>query len=504
VFENLLAAHIPETRTTARKRTGSYYTPRPVVDYMVDEALARSLAEVCRRNGSNHVSETLLRQLLDHGHEQDPASLPDDVRKAGVEAVATIKILDPAVGSGAFPMSILHKLTLVLRRLDPDNQLWEQFQRQLAVRRAEEALQADEQAERDQQLLAISDTFGKYRESDFGRKLYLIQNSIYGVDIQPIACQIAKLRFFIALAIEQEPDRDAENRGIKPLPNLETRFVAANTLLALCGQQQLSPTRVAELEAQLRSIRERYFHASTRALKQECIAQDGALRRELAEALRDSVFDLAAADAFVQWRPYDQSTTADWFDHRYMFNAGDGFDIVIGNPPYVRADVDAGHLAQRARITNSGLYETLWEKWDLYIPFIERGYKLLNAGGFITLIVSDAYCHAKYAQKSQKWFLENSRIVQLDFLSKIKVFDAAVRNMTFLFQNSTAGQDDPPLRRVHEGKVGNVRHLPTSRQTDLNHRAFFPEDMALDDFTIPTVTLETICYISVGIVGERT
>ena len=124
----------------------------------------------------------------------------------------------PAVGSGAFPMGVLHKLTLALRRLDPDNTRWEALQKELAAA----AFNTQNQQERDDELTEISDTFERYRDSDFGRKLYLIQNSIFGVDIQPIACQIAKLRFFISLAIEQEADRNAENFGIKPLPNLET------------------------------------------------------------------------------------------------------------------------------------------------------------------------------------------------------------------------------------------------------------------------------------------
>lgn len=117
-----------------------------------------------------------------------------------------------------------------------------------------------------------------------------------------------------------------------------------------------------------------------------------------------------------------------------MFNITDGFDVVIGNPPYVRADSGANHLILRKKIQESDQYETLWEKWDLYIPFIERGYKLLKAGGFTTMIVSDAFCHSKYAQKSQNWFLEHSRVQRLDFFSKIKIFDAGVHNITYLFQ----------------------------------------------------------------------
>ena len=116
----------------------------------------------------------------------------------------------------------------------------------------------------------------------------------------------------------------------------------------------------------------------------------------------------------------------DYFDPEYMFGNRDGFDVSIGNPPYVRADSGDQHQTLRQRIEDSNQYETLWEKWDLYIPFIERSYKLLKPGGFTTLIVSDAYCHSKYAQKSQDWFLQNSRILRLDFFSKIQIFDAAV------------------------------------------------------------------------------
>ena len=103
--------------------------------------------------------------------------------------------------------------------------------------------------ERDAELLEISETFDNY-SGDFGRKLYLIQNSIFGVDIQPIACQIAKLRFFISLAIEQQPDKTVKNFGIKPLPNLETRFIAADTLLHLKTADQLDLFRKsAEFES---------------------------------------------------------------------------------------------------------------------------------------------------------------------------------------------------------------------------------------------------------------
>ena len=107
--------------------------------------------------------------------------------------------------------------------MDPQNELWESLQKELAGQRAASAFDTSDQAEREAELKEISDTFERYRNTDFGRKLYIIQNGIYGVDIQPIATQIAKLRFFISLAIDQESNDDPDaNYGIKPLPNLET------------------------------------------------------------------------------------------------------------------------------------------------------------------------------------------------------------------------------------------------------------------------------------------
>ena len=198
-----------------------------------------------------------------------------------VRAISELKILDPAVGSGAFPMGVLHKLTLALRRLDPDNSRWERLQKERAAKRAEVAFDTKDDKTRREELVEIDETFKRYRDSDFGRKLYLIQNSIFGVDIQSIACQIAKLRFFISLAIEQLPDKNAENFGIKPLPNLETRFIAANTLIGLTRVRDLTSAKAQDIERQLRDNRERYFHATTRRQKLNCKRRDKVLRGKI-------------------------------------------------------------------------------------------------------------------------------------------------------------------------------------------------------------------------------
>ena len=236
VFENLLAAYNPETRRTARKQTGSYYTPRPVVDYMVEEALVEALAvKALPSDGDEEFWRERLRYLLDYEDAfNDAGELFEEVEIDGlIRAVSELKVLDPACGSGAFPIGVLHKLTLALRRIDRDNRRWEELQKRIATARAAAAFDIREQKSRRAELQEISDTFERYRDSDFGRKLYLIQNSIFGVDIQSVACQIAKLRFFISLVIEQQSDGTKHNLGIRPLPNLETRFVAADALLPL-------------------------------------------------------------------------------------------------------------------------------------------------------------------------------------------------------------------------------------------------------------------------------
>ena len=509
VFENLLAAYNPETRETARKQTGSYYTPRPVVDSMVDEVLVAALAQKAPPHDGNPTAwEAKLRRLLDYGDYEEAGdeaenltSFSDAERENIVRAIAGLKVLDPAVGSGAFPMGVLHKLTLALQRLDPINSLWETLQKELAVQRTSTAYDTDDPQERDVELVEISATFDRYRDTDYGRKLYLIQNSIYGVDIQPVATQIAKLRFFISLAIEQRPTNDAGNNyGIKPLPNLETRFVAANSLIGLGGlHRELTSDLTRELQRKLNANRERYFHATTRATKLQYRGEDQKLRNELAESLILSGLDAGHAARVAQWDPYDQNSHAYWFDCEYMFGIENGFDVVIGNPPYVRADSGEQHLELRRMLEESQQYETLWEKWDLYVPFIERSFKLLQEGGYTTLILSDAFCHAKYAQKSRQWFLKNSRIVRVDFFSKIQIFDAAVHNVTVLFQKA-AGNTNEPIRCVHFPDLDTVEFLASDFQSNLTERVFFPEDSETLTFASPTLPLASICYVSVGMV----
>ena len=420
VFENLLAAYNPETGESARKQTGSYYTPRPIVDYMVEEALVATLAGKVRpTDGNAKFREERLHYLLDYARESDDADQWFDDGEADriVRAISELKILDPAVGSGAFPMGVLHKLTLALRRLDPDNSRWERLQKERAAKRAEVAFDTKDDMTRREELVEIDETFKRYRDSDFGRKLYLIQNSIFGVDIQSIACQIAKLRFFISLAIEQLPDKDAENFGIKPLPNLETRFIAANTLIGLTRVRDLTSVNAQDIERQLRNNRERYFHATTRRQKLNCKRRDKVLRGKLAAELTDIGMPADEAEKIAYWDPYDQNASTDFFDTEWMFGITDGFDVVIGNPPYVRQE-----KIKSLKPTLKNQYDCYTGTADLYVYFYERGFQLLREDGILTYISSNKYFRSAYGKKLRDLLTRQSTVSQLIDFGDAPVF----------------------------------------------------------------------------------
>ena len=459
VFENLLAAYNPETGATVRKQTGSYYTPRAIVDYMVDEALVATLSQKCHPTDSDtQLWEERLRYLLDYAQIFDDASewFDDSETDAIVKTISELKILDPAVGSGAFPMGMLHKLTLALRRLDPDNSRWEKLQKERALQRAEIAFDTQDDPTRREELIEIDETFKRYRDSDFGRKLYLIQNSIFGIDIQPVACQIAKLRFFISLAIEQEPEQDAENFGIKPLPNLETRFIAANTLIGLTAQRMLTSNTARDLERELSDNRERHFHAATRQRKREYQRKDKQLRSELAVELKSMGTPADDAERIAQWDPYDQNATADWFDPEWMFGVPDGFDVVIGNPPYIQLQKEGGRLGN---LYQDKGFDTFARTGDIYCLFYEKANQLLRNNGYVCFITSNKWMRAGYGKKLRDYFVTLTQPIQLLDMGP-DVFDATVDTNILLFQKVVSDVPDAfrgvSLRADFDRQTGNI------------------------------------------------
>jgi len=324
VFENLLASYNPETQTTARKQTGSFYTPREIVNYMVDESLIAYFSNALVPADDEDLkkeSDDRLRQLLSYSAQGH--SFTDDEAEIIIGALDNAKILDPACGSGAFPMGILHKMVHMLGKVDPENARWKQKQ-------MDKIAEISDITVREKLLEDVEESF-KGNELDYGRKLYLIQNCVFGVDIQPIAVQIAKLRFFISLIADQKVDHAKKNLGILPLPNLETKFVAANTLIGIerSGQLMLQSPEIDKKQDELAGARQKHFSARSPKTKAKYRESDENLRAELARLLKErGSFGEDVAEKLANWDPYNQNASADFFDPEWMFGVKDGFDVI--------------------------------------------------------------------------------------------------------------------------------------------------------------------------------
>lgn len=421
VFENLLASYNEETKTTARKQTGSFYTPRPIVEYMVDESLKAHLTGALAKAGMSEQNAKagldILFAFTERAHpfnENEVATLLD--------AIHTCKILDPACGSGAFPMGVLHKLVYIIHKLDPDNGRWKQLQ-------IDAAAKIPDVTARDAAIAAIERDFAD-NEDDYGRKLYLIENCLYGVDIQPIAIQISKLRFFISLVCDQRTNRSKkDNHGIRPLPNLETKFVAADTLIGLPEMDQLAllPSRVHEIEGEIEELYHRHFAIQRRDQKLALQKKIKSLREELGKVLAESLGSSKKAQHIADWNPFDPQASSDFFDPYWMFgqSLADGFDVVLGNPPYQSAIEHKKARGGDYRDRIKEQYASATGTWDLYIPFFEAGIHFLKPNGILSYISPNKFLSATYGIGLRQYLLRETRILTLADVSHLPIFESA-------------------------------------------------------------------------------
>lgn len=419
VFENLLASYNEETKTTARKQTGSFYTPRPIVEYMVDESLKAHLTGTLINAGmSEQDAKTGLDILFAYTEQAHPFNEKEVATL--LDAIHTCKILDPACGSGAFPMGMLHKLVYIIHRLDPDNSRWKQIQ-------IDAAAKIPDSSAREAAIVAIQRDFAD-NEDDYGRKLYLIENCLYGVDIQPIAIQISKLRFFISLVCDQRTNRNKrENHGIRPLPNLETKFVAADTLIGLPDMDQLEllPGRVIEIEDEIENLYHRHFSVQRRDQKLTLQNKIKGLREELGKVLAESLGSSKKAHHIADWNPFDPQAVAGFFDPLWMFGRSldNGFDIVIGNPPYLRiqgiqqANPAAANYYKQSYVSATGSF-------DLYVVFIERGLQLIRDGGILNYINPDKWVNATFGKGIRRLVTSRRFLHRLISFGAHQVFSA--------------------------------------------------------------------------------
>jgi adenine-specific DNA-methyltransferase len=416
VFENLLGAYLPESASTARKASGSYYTPKEIVNYMVDESLIYYFQTSLNRHDEDFLQN--LRTLLSYDTDHNPFQTEPKLTKKFIDTIETIKVLDPACGSGAFPMAILNKLTHLLHKLDPENKVWkEKLLKKIPPEIREETEKSLEN-----------------KSVDYIRKLGLIENCIYGVDIQTIAIQISKLRFFLSLLIEQTIDDAKPNRDIRALPNLETKFIAANTLLALnLNERGLAHTEeVEKLETELFKIREELFYANSRQKKLKLQEQEKKIREQLKQVLCTIGLSAETTDKIANWDPFDQHQSADWFDPEWMFGIKDGFNIVIGNPPYIQLQKNQGKLA---KLYKEQGFQTFERTGDIYCLFYEKGIELLKDYGILCYITSNKWMRAGYGEKTRNFFCKHYPLQLIDLGSGI--FESATVDTNILIIQKT-------------------------------------------------------------------
>ena len=392
IFENLLAEISPETGESARKSTGSFYTPRPIVEYMVDESLKQYL------HTQTDVDLDRLAVLL--SYSDDKPELTDPEQKKIISALDRVKILDPACGSGAFPMGCLQKIRLILQKVDPDTRAW------LPI-----VLETEHDPSQRENLK------GKLKNkqdlSDYTRKLGIIRKCIYGVDIQPIAVEISKLRFFLSLVVDEKIDDRKDNRGIEPLPNLEFKFVCANTLIGLPQDKQEHLFGETELIITLKELRDEYFRAIA-GRKHEIEKKFTEIQRKLTD---DAIkYKDARAIKLASWKPFlDQAS--DWFNPDWMFGVANGFNIVIGNPPYLEA-----RSPLFTKVMKKSLQAAVVERWqgdaqnikrgaDLLVYFLESNLKLMASKGFMVFLTQNSWLDTDYGHAFQGFLLSKTNVV---------------------------------------------------------------------------------------------
>ncbi|MBR3699760.1 MAG: Eco57I restriction-modification methylase domain-containing protein [Bacteroidales bacterium] len=371
IFESLLEDN---------KAKGAFYTPKEIVRYMCKESLIAHLASKLP-----DVSDAVIRAFVETHEMQPELELYRDMLST---ALREVKICDPAIGSGAFPMGLL-------------NELW----------RCREALGT--------------------QESRLQLKKEIIENNIYGVDIERGAIDIARLRFWLSIVVDSEEPQ--------PLPNFDYKFMQGNSLIESYGGYDLSriagktvgrPSTSTQLVIGLdsdlsrknlhRLLRE-YFSVTDHQRK---ATMRSAINEEVKTLIRESV---GGTPAFLsKLSALDPSANQEFFLWHTWFKdifEGGGFDIVIGNPPYIQLQADGGLLAD---LYSPFGYSSYDRRGDIYELFYEKGNRILRNNGVLCFITSNGWMKSQYGDNLRCYLASNTNPILLIDFNQMRLFDNAV------------------------------------------------------------------------------
>ena len=349
IFENLLAEIDPnlDDSTNVRKATGSFYTPRNIVSFMCKNAILECLKSKLDSSLHNPLNALILHH--------DSANLNPKSKAAILSALNAIKILDLFCGSGAFPLGILHEIIALQDLLDDSRSL-------------------------------------------YMRKLSIIQNQIYGVDIQPIATEISRLRCFLSLIIESHIDLSKPNCGITPLPNLEFKFISANSFIKLKVDKSKLDESYPKLIQSLKDIAKSYFTTTDSALKSK-LKDDFYTQRD---SINDSEWlSSQTIRDIAELNPFDDTKSANFFDSGFMFGL-ESFDICIGNPPYISTKGKAHQQNKSTLLDQDGFFD------DAYNHAFFSAFHAVTPNGIISLITPKTFWTINTKANLRKLLLDNS------------------------------------------------------------------------------------------------
>ena len=427
IFENLLAEINPETGESARKTTGSFYTPRRIVSHMTDMCLTQYLLN------ETAISEKQIKALMTIDSLDDLENpLNSSERNLVVEKLYSLKSLDPACGSGAFPIGLLQKMVFLLEQLDSDFEISKK---------------------------KFGKTFfaGKKHLADnknYLRKLVLIRDVIHGVDIQPVAVEISKLRCFLTLIVEQEVIDELDNRGLEPLPNLDFQFVCGNSLIGLDEQKQMIFGEDSHLEEELALIREE-FYSTNNSKRRE------ALKTKYLKLVNEELTlfgESSRTSQLKSFQPFIVNNQASFFDPKTMFGVSD-FHIVIGNPPYVKLE----HLDKSVVSSLQSQYFELKngnkKSWadDLYVHFIFKAFELTTEKGLVCFITNDSFIGLESKIRVRNKLLTEN-LIELINCPK-ETFGATIYTAIFLASNTAS---------IYEEYIASRFSFPEFELKDIN------------------------------------
>ncbi len=378
VFETLLAEHIDEvTGNTRKKSTGAFYTPREVVSYMCSQALIEFLRNRVpytpdrdrRLDELVNLPESLFRDQ-DQNKRRDwkPYSTKIIESILGDSDNNFLTVLDPAVGSGAFPMGMLHLLIKVLTRLDP-----------------------------------------KYEKNISKLKREILSRSLYGVDVEQTAIEICRLRAWLSIIVDIS-DTDL----VTPLPNLEFKFTCANALIPLDESRQHNLFEDQYLKDNLIKIRDEYFNTSDKRKKTK-------LQNDYHKLTHgEQLFDTKKTKQLKSYKPFDVNATSEFYDPE-LHHGIDSFDIVIGNPPYqdyrkIDKSITSLDFFPIARASN---------RPNLFQYFVEVSDKFLKPNGILTFINPNQFLSTDNGFNLRNFLLKDRSLQFFVDVSYIDVFREA-------------------------------------------------------------------------------